>query len=257
MHLPDLNVLGRGGDPPVPRVLRARGSNATPTCWPCRPTASGDTLPERFGHQWLLNEAGALRVAFVDPGATIFGSPGPDGAPAPEGYVYAFNYDAMSYAIDEGAAPRHGHALRLLRAGLAAQRHGLLAGGPALAGLVREVLLRGRLRRAGPRPGRHLRAAADPHRPGRLPGDPRAGGLPAAVVLVGDRRRPAGHARSPGPPSSRAATCASASRTTAATDQPTNLELVEEAVRLCAEVGRPVATPTQAVDVLGLPALIS
>ena len=40
-------------------------------------------------------------------------------------------------------------------------------------------------------------------------------------------------------------------------DQPTNLELVEEAVRLCAEVGRPVATPTQAVDVLGLPALIS
>jgi uncharacterized protein (DUF849 family) len=35
--------------------------------------------------------------------------------------------------------------------------------------------------------------------------------------------------------------------------QPTNVELVEEAVALCAEVGRPVATPAEAADILGLP----
>jgi uncharacterized protein (DUF849 family) len=34
---------------------------------------------------------------------------------------------------------------------------------------------------------------------------------------------------------------------------PTNVELVTEAVELCAQVGRPVATPDQAADILGLP----
>ena len=34
---------------------------------------------------------------------------------------------------------------------------------------------------------------------------------------------------------------------------PTNVELVAEAVALCAEVGRPVATPGQAAELLDLP----
>jgi uncharacterized protein (DUF849 family) len=38
--------------------------------------------------------------------------------------------------------------------------------------------------------------------------------------------------------------------------QPSNVELVREAVALCHEVGRPVATPRQAGDVLGLPARV-
>jgi uncharacterized protein (DUF849 family) len=39
--------------------------------------------------------------------------------------------------------------------------------------------------------------------------------------------------------------------------QPSNVALVEEAVALCREVGRPVATPAQAVDVLGLPSRLA
>ena len=35
---------------------------------------------------------------------------------------------------------------------------------------------------------------------------------------------------------------------------PTNAELVSEAVALCAEAGRPVATPDQAAEILGLAA---
>ncbi len=35
---------------------------------------------------------------------------------------------------------------------------------------------------------------------------------------------------------------------------PSNVELVDEAVALCAAVGRPVATPAQASGILGLPA---
>ena len=37
---------------------------------------------------------------------------------------------------------------------------------------------------------------------------------------------------------------------------PTNVELVRDAVALCAEVGRPVATCEQAADLLGLPARV-
>ena len=36
--------------------------------------------------------------------------------------------------------------------------------------------------------------------------------------------------------------------------QPTNVELVSELVALCAEVGRPIATPAEARSILGLPA---
>ena len=35
--------------------------------------------------------------------------------------------------------------------------------------------------------------------------------------------------------------------------QPTNVELLEEAAALCREVGRPVATCTQAAEILGVP----
>ena len=35
--------------------------------------------------------------------------------------------------------------------------------------------------------------------------------------------------------------------------QPTNLELVEEAVALCREVGRPVASGAEAAELIGLP----
>jgi uncharacterized protein (DUF849 family) len=36
-------------------------------------------------------------------------------------------------------------------------------------------------------------------------------------------------------------------------DKPSNLELLQRAVDLCAEVGRPVATIAQTVEMLGLP----
>ena len=35
--------------------------------------------------------------------------------------------------------------------------------------------------------------------------------------------------------------------------KPTNAELVDEAVKLCASVGRPVATPAETAELLGLP----
>jgi 3-keto-5-aminohexanoate cleavage enzyme len=215
----------------------------------------GDTIAERFEHQLLLHEAGGLRMAFVDPGATVFGWPGPDGAPAADGIVYSFNYDAMSYAIDQGMA--HGMAMHFalfepgwLRNVMAYWRagrlspgsfvkfyfggpYGILARGsgvtfglpPTLTGLAayREIL--------------DLEACPLPWFSAVVGGDIIATPVARATVEQG------GHLRV-------------GLEDHMGERKPSNLELVQEAVALCNEVGRAVATPRQCVDILGVPALV-
>jgi 3-keto-5-aminohexanoate cleavage enzyme len=251
MHLPDIFV-------PAAEATRQYLECFTP--WLerdpdvlCLPTNGfGDTLPEKFGHQWALHDAGALRLAFVDPGATIFGSPGPDGAPEPDGYLYSFNYDAMTYAIDEGAARGMGlhfacfepgwvrNVLAYWRAGRVPAgsfvkfyfggEYGVLARGPGvtfglaptLTGLAayRELL--------------DLEGCDLPWFSAVVGGDLLDTPVARATVEQG------GHLRV-------------GLEDHIGEGHPTNVELVEQAARLCAEVGRPVATPSQTIDVLGLP----
>src|SRR5437763_3996737 len=78
MHLPDLKVPAPQAAEQYltcfrPWLERDRDVLVLPT------NGWGDTVEERFAHQALLAGAGAQRMAFVDPGATVFGSPGPDG----------------------------------------------------------------------------------------------------------------------------------------------------------------------------------
>jgi len=100
MHLPDLRVPA---DEATRQYLSCFESwrAHSPDILPLPTNGFGDNMEDRFAHQFLLNDAGALQLAFVDPGAVIFGSPGPDGTPLPDGFVYYFNFDAMSYAIAE------------------------------------------------------------------------------------------------------------------------------------------------------------
>ena len=74
--------------------------------------------------------------------------------------------------------------------------------------------------------------------------------LPWSVAVIGGDlfESPVAELRS-----SEARTCTSASRTTRERAQPTNVELVEQAVSLCDEVGRPVATCDDATEILDLP----
>ena len=251
MHLPDIGV-------PAAEATRQYLECFTP--WLerdpdvlCLPTnGSGDTLPEKFAHQWALADAGALRLAFVDPGATIFGSPGPDGAPLPEGYLYAFGYDAMSYAVDQGMARGLGmhfacfepgwlrNVLAYWRAGRLSPGsfvkfyfggdHGVLARGPGvtfglpptLTGLAayRELLA--------------LDGCELPWFSAVVGGDLLATPVARATVEQG------GHLRV-------------GLEDHIGDGHPTNLELVEDAVRLCHAVGRPVATPSETIRTLGLP----
>jgi uncharacterized protein (DUF849 family) len=213
---------------------------------------SGDTMEARFAHQFLLNDAGALRLAFVDPGATIFGSPSADGPPAPDGYVYYFNYDAMSYAMDEGR--RRGMAMHLacfepgwVRNVMSYWRAGRLSpgsfvkfyfGGPygvvALEPGVTFGLPPTLTALAAYREILELDGCPLPWFSAVLGGDILDTPVARATLEQGGHLR-VGLEDHAGP------------RT------PTNLELVEEAVALCKQVGRAVATPAEAVDILGLP----
>ncbi len=251
MHLPDLNVSAREACEQYLQCFRP-WFERDPDVLALPTNGFGDSLEEKFGHQFLLHDAGALRLAFVDPGATVFGWPGSDGAPAPEGYVYSFNYDAMSYAIDEGMVRRMGMHFAIFEPGwlrnvMAYWRAGRLSPGsfvkfyfggpygvlargpgvtfglpPTLAGLAayREIL--------------ELEDCPLPWFSAVVGGDLIDSPVARATIEQG------GHLRV-------------GLEDHAGDRSPTNLELVEEIVALCKEVGRPVATPSQAIEILGLP----
>jgi uncharacterized protein (DUF849 family) len=251
MHLPNLDVPPAEAAEQYLRCFRP-WLDRDPDVLVLPTNGFADTMEGRFAHQFLLHDAGAARLAFVDPGATIFGAPGPDGAPAPDGYVYYFNYDAMSYAIDEGARRGMGmhfacfepgwlrNVLAYWRAGRLSPGsfvkfyfggpYGVLARGegvtfglpPTLTGLAayRELL--------------ELEHCPLPWFSAVVGGDLLATPVARATVEQG------GHLRV-------------GLEDHAGTRTPGNLELVEEAVALCKEVGRPVATPAQTIDILGLP----
>ena len=214
----------------------------------------GDTVEERFAHQLLLADAGALRMAFVDPGATVFGWPGDDGAPAPDGIVYAHNYDAMTYAIDQARQRGLGMHFAIFEPGwlrnvLAYWRAGRLGAGAFVKfyfGGPYGVLARGKGVTFGLPPTLAALAAY------RELLDIEGCGLPWFSAVVGGDLIESPVAR---------ATVEQGGHLRVGLEdhagdrQPTNLELVTEAAALCAEVGRPVATAGDAVRLLGLPTL--
>ena len=253
MHLPDLQVpaavateqyleyfrswLGQDPDVLAPadqRLRRDAGGAASATSSPSpRP--------------------GALRLAFVDPGATDLRLARAPTAPRPPtGYLYAFNYDAMSYAIDEGQSPRSGHALRLFEPGwlrnvMAYWRAGRLPAGSFVKfyfGGQYGVLMRGKGVTFGLPPT--LTALAAYREILQLEGCE----LPWFSAVVGGDLL--------GTPVARATLEQGGHLRVGLEDhagdrQPSNVDLVREAVALCAEVGRPVATPAEAGRLLGLP----
>ena len=221
----------------------------------CLPTnGAGETFDERFAHQLLLADAHAVRLAFVDAGAVVFGDPDQDSAPLPGGYVYAHDFAAVAYAID--AAKARGLGMHLacyepgwLRNVIAYWRAGRLPAGsfvkfyfggdygvfargpgvtfglpPTITGLAayREIM--------------DLEGCDLPWFSAVVGGDLIETPIASATVESG------GHLRV-------GLEDHSGSRS------PTNVQLVGEAVALCERLGRPVATPGQAADVLGLPAL--
>ncbi|WP_420639266.1 3-keto-5-aminohexanoate cleavage protein [Candidatus Poriferisocius sp.] len=213
----------------------------------------GATMVEKLGHVALLAEAGVLRLGFIDPGSMILGKAGADGLPDPDSFVYVNTFADMEVAIEQ------------------CNRHGL---GMHFAifepGFLRNVLSYWRYDRLTPGsfvkfyfggPGGYF-AIGDSVSFG-LPPTEKAldaylemlelagcdlpwfsavvGGDLVRTPIAGLTLERGGHLRV-------------GHEDHAGDRTPPNRELVAEVAALAADMGRPVATPAQAAEILGLPA---
>ena len=209
--------------------------------------APGRTIEERYGHTALLAEAGAIRCAALDTGSVNLGAVLPDGWPMPMDYVYTNSPNDIRFMAELCRKHRLGPSVAVfepgfLRVVLAAEKRGALPAGT----LVKLYFSAGGYLGSGePIFGAPpIREALELYL-AMLAGSQ----LPWAVAVIGgslldsEIARPAlergGHLR-----------VGLEDFFTAKS----NIDEVQRARALCERVGRPLATPTQAAALLGLPA---
>jgi 3-keto-5-aminohexanoate cleavage enzyme len=222
-----------------------------PNLLPMPTIAAGRDVEGKLGHLDALAAKGVLDIGFIDPGSINLGWAEPDGTP--QGFAYINTYDEMNWAIDQ--AHRNSAALHFaifepgfLRNVFSFWRLGRLTPGSFVKfyfGGDNGYMARGRGVTFGLPPtvtalGAYLEMM-------ELEGCP----LPwFSAVPGGDLLRT---------PVARATLERGGHLRVGLEDhfgdrQPSNAELLREAVALCEEVGRPVATPRQARDILGMAA---
>ncbi len=208
-----------------------------------------NSTEDRILHHELLADLGLIRMAYVDPGSTNTGWAGEDGLPT--GGTYVNTYEHIRAAFEQCERRRLAPAIAIYEPGwlnttLAYHRAGRLPAG-AMVKLYfgDEWGLLGRSRGVSfglPPTANALLAYLD-----MLEGS----GLAWSVsAWGGDLMRS---------PVARMAVELGGHLHVGLEEhldpdrQPTNVELVEEAVALCADVGRPVAGCAQAAEILGVP----
>ncbi len=223
----------------------------------CLPTlGAGNTMAEKLRHVDLLAQAGRVRMGFIDPGSLILGWADASGRPDRNSFVYVNTFADIELAIEQCRRNRIGLHLALFEPGflrnvLAYHRIGELPPGSFVKfyfGGEGGYMANGPGVSFGLPPTRTaLDAYLELMELGgcRLPwfsavvgGDFFATPIPRLTLERG------GHLRV-------------GLEDFYAARKPSNLELVEQAVSLAREVGRPVATPKQSAEILGLPALAS
>jgi uncharacterized protein (DUF849 family) len=215
-------------------------------CYPA--TVWGGPIEERLAHHRLLAEAELLRVAFCDPGSTNLGAADADGLPAPTDFVYAHTPREVRWWFDDLIALRLGPMYSIfepgfLRVPLAYERAGRLPRGSFVklyfSGGGRSD---GRAWAFGMPP---LPACLDAYL-AMLAGST----VPWAVAVLGGDVIESGLARLA---LERGGHLRVGLEDYVGDDRPTNAEVVARAVALCAEVGRPVASPDEAALILDVP----
>lgn len=207
----------------------------------------GPSVADRCQHVIELATSGLIRASFRDPGSVNLGGTGPDGLPPPMEYVYTNTFADLSYVVDVCALHRLGPSIAVFEPGflqvvLAYHEAGALPPGA----LVKLYFAAGGYLNDGralwgvpPVPeGLDLYLAM-------LQGT----GIPWAIAVIG------GDALAH--PLTRAALEQGGHLRVGLEDHPDgapNPEVVAAATRLCADVGRPVATLAQTETILGLPA---
>ncbi len=213
------------------------------------PTANfrGDTIADRWGHHEViartLAEEGlpSLRMGLLDPGSLAFGPTGADGVPS-GGYVYAHSFDDIRWKAE--ACRRLGLAPSIaifepgfLRVVLAYREAGLLPAGA----FVKFYFSAGR-----PLFGLPPTTWALDTYLRMIEGTDLTWAVAvfgADVIETGVARHAlehGGHLRV-------------GLEDVGVTRQVGNRQLVEEAAALCADVGRPLASPAEALAILGAP----
>jgi uncharacterized protein (DUF849 family) len=213
-------------------------------------TAFGATdIEYRWRHHFTLADKGVLRMAFLDPGSANLAGYGEDGLPRPVANVYTNTFADIAWLMEQCERLQVGPSMAIfepgfLRVPLAYERAGKLPAGAFVK------LYFGAGGSTGGLPG--LAFGLPPTKPSfdaylamldgsRLPwavavlsGDCVASGMARWALEAGGHVRVGledfGGDRTPG-----------------------NEELVREVVALAGEVGRPVATPSEAAALLGLP----
>lgn len=249
-HAPDISVAGEAGarlylEHFAPIHARFPDAILYPTL------VFGKTIEEKTSHIEPLKRLYPLRMGFVDPGSVNLTATGEDGKPSPTDWVYANSPADIAYKFE------------------LCKRLGL---GPGMAifepGFLRMALA---WARAGAMPqGAFLRFYFGGESSYRGPGQidllfglpPTRLALDVYLEMLGDVELPWSIAVVSGEPFEGGVARHALERgghlrvgleDYAGPRQPSNLELVEAAVALCRSVGRPVATATQAAEILRLP----
>jgi len=210
----------------------------------------GESMRERYAHVPALAEAGALRLGLLDPGSLNLGGTDADGLPGGFEFVYTNTFADIRYVVDTCARLRLAPTISIfepgfLRTALAYHRAGRLP-----AGALVKLYFGGDTGYVGN--GSGVSFGLPPTRTSlqayleMLEGS----GLPWAVAVLGGDVIESGMARLA---LERGGHLRVGLEDYAGPRSPSNEELVAEAVALCRAVGRPPATPTEAVAMLAIP----
>lgn len=216
----------------VPDALAYPTSN-----WP------GD-IQERWRHQQILARDGLLRMAYVDPGSVNIGAWGRDGLPQLEGsLMYPHSYADIAWMMEQCHKLELAPNMAIFEAGFLRVVRAYETAGVLPRGAFVKLYFSERLAFGFP-PTRIaldaylslLEGSALVWAVAVLGGDVLGSGMARWALEAGGHLR-VGLEDYAGP------------------GQPRNVELVIAAKQLCAEVGRPLATRTQAAAMLGIPSV--
>ena len=211
----------------------------------------GKSIEERVGHQAILAGQGALRIGLTDPGSVNLGGADEDGLPAPIDFVYVNSPKDIRYEFELCERYALGPSISIfepgfLRAALAYARAGRMPRGALI-----KLYLGGEYGYMGS--GRMGVSFGLP--PSRRSIDVyldlmEGCDLPWSVAVLGGDVMESGVARYA---LERGGHLRVGLEDFAGSRKPSNIQLVEDAVKLIAEVGRPLARPAEAPRILGLP----
>lgn len=211
----------------------------------------GGRAEDRFGHIPLLVESCGLRVSILDPGSVNLGAVGDDGIPGGGfDFIYANDFGLIRHAVEICERHRLGPSIACFEPGFVRTVLAYRRAGRLPAGAFVKLYFGGSFDYLGGRPGGAsfglppTEKALDAYLE-MLEGTD----LPWAVAVIGGDVVETGMARMA---LERGGHVRVGLEDYAGPRTPSNAELVDEATALAHATGRPIATPAEATQILGL-----